>query len=279
MWWLEPLLLFIISFFLGIVSVIGGIGGGSIYVPVIAAIFPFNFDYVRGAGLFLTLGSSLAAAPRLLKQGFADIRLSLPFAFSGAVFSVIGAHAGLASDERVLKSILGIIMLAVTAFMLAGKSNIYPGLPEKKERLAQLLNIGGVFKNSPNSRGMEWGIRRSVTGMVLFALIGLMSGMFGIGGGWAGVPVLNLLMGVPLKLAAGTSGLIISANSSSAIWIYINRGAVFPLIALPSFIGVSLGSKIGAKLMGQTRPEVIRWIIIIFLAASGIRLIAENMFG
>ena len=149
------MLLFIISFFLGIVSVIGGIGGGSIYVPVIAAIFPFNFDYVRGAGLFLTLGSSLAAAPRLLKQGFADIRLSLPFAFSGAVFSVIGAHAGLASDERVLKSILGIIMLAVTAFMLAGKSNIYPGLPEKKERLAKLLNIGGVFKNSPNSRGME----------------------------------------------------------------------------------------------------------------------------
>ncbi len=277
MWWINPLLLFVISFFLGIVSVLAGIGGGSIYVPVVAAFFPFNFDLIRGAGLFLTLGSSLSAAPRLLKQGFADIRLSLPFALSGAVFSVIGAKAGLAADERLLKITLGVIMVAVSAFMILNRSRSSSKLPLKKDFIASMLHIGGVFKNNGVEKGTEWSIKNSLTGMVLFAFIGIISGMFGIGGGWAGVPVLNLVLGVPLKLAAGTSSIIISANSSSAIWVYISHNAVFPLIALPSFLGVALGSKLGARFMGKASPRLIRTLIIAFLVFSGIRLIAGNL--
>jgi uncharacterized membrane protein YfcA len=42
-------------------------------------------------------------------------------------------------------------------------------------------------------------------GLVLFLGIGVLAGMFGIGAGWANVPALNLLMGAPLKVSAGTS--------------------------------------------------------------------------
>ena len=67
----------------------------------------------------------------------------------------------------------------------------------------------------------------------LFALaIGVLAGLFGIGAGWANVPALNLLMGAPLKVSAGTSGLVLSLVDSSAAWVYINKGAVLPMIAV-----------------------------------------------
>ncbi len=278
MWWMYPLVLFIFSFFLGIISAIAGIGGGSIYVPVVAAFFPFNFDLIRGSGLFLTLGSSLSAIPQLLKKGFADIRLALPFALSSSIFSIIGAHIGFALEEKILKIMLGIIMLVVSGFMILSRTKTFFSVTGKKDFIASALKIGGVFKSGETDKDVEWNIKHSITGIILFAAIGLLSGMFGIGGGWAGVPVMNLLMGVPLKLAAGTSSIIISANSSSAIWVYVIKGAVFPLIAIPSFLGVAFGSKVGARIMGKVNSNLIKWIIIVFLLGSGIKTILENIY-
>ena len=275
-WWIYPVLLFIFSFFIGIISVLAGIGGGSIYVPLVVAFFPFNFDLIRGSGLFLTLGSSLSAIPQLLKKGFADIRLAIPFALTSSIFSIIGANISFTINERILKITLGIIMVVVSGFMILSKGKKSFSVSRKKDFIASALKIGGVFKSDDNTAA-EWSINHSVIGIILFAAIGIISGMFGIGGGWAGVPTLNLLMGAPLKLAAGTSSLIISANSSSAIWVYIAKGAVFPLIAVPSFLGIALGSKIGAKLMGKINSYFIKWIIIIFLACSGIKMVVENI--
>ena len=73
--------------------------------------------------------------------------------------------------------------------------------------------------------------------------------MFGLGAGFANVPALNLLMGAPLKVAVGSSGLVISIINSSAAWVYINRGALLPLIAVPSILGIMLGARIGARLL------------------------------
>ena len=46
------------------------------------------------------------------------------------------------------------------------------------------------------------------------------------------MPALTLLMGAPLKLAAGTSGLLLSVVNTSATWVYLNRGAVLPLLVV-----------------------------------------------
>ena len=54
-WWAWPLILFVVSFFLGIIAVLGGVGGGVLYVPIVGGFFPFNLDFVRGAGLMVAL--------------------------------------------------------------------------------------------------------------------------------------------------------------------------------------------------------------------------------
>jgi len=47
--WIWPLALFALTFVLGIVAVVAGIGGGVLFVPIVASFFPFHLDFVRGA--------------------------------------------------------------------------------------------------------------------------------------------------------------------------------------------------------------------------------------
>jgi hypothetical protein len=78
-WWAWSLMLFVLTFILGIVAVLGGVGGGVLFVPIVGGFFPFNLDFVRGAGLFVALTGVLAAGPGLLRRGLADLRLAHPF--------------------------------------------------------------------------------------------------------------------------------------------------------------------------------------------------------
>jgi hypothetical protein len=68
-WWAWPLILFVFTFILGMVAVLGGVGGGVLFVPVVGGFFPFNLDFVRGAGLFVALTGALAAGPGAFKTG------------------------------------------------------------------------------------------------------------------------------------------------------------------------------------------------------------------
>jgi hypothetical protein len=101
--------------------------------------------------------------------------------------------------------------------------------------------------------------------------------MFGLGAGWANVPALNLLMGVPLKLAVGTSGFVLSVVDTSAAWIYLNRGAVLPMIVVPSLIGVMLGAKLGARLLRVVSSSAIRRIVLTVLLVAGGRALAKGL--
>ncbi|MDH4290393.1 MAG: sulfite exporter TauE/SafE family protein, partial [Aquincola sp.] len=114
-------------------------------------------------------------------------------------------------------------------------------------------------------------------GLMVFLVIGVLAGMFGIGAGWANVPALNLLMGVPLKVAAGTSGLVLSLVDSAAAWVYVNKGAVLPMIAVPSVVGMMLGAKVGARLLTVLSGAVIRRLVIAVLLFAGLRALLKGL--
>ena len=61
-WWVWPLSLFVVCFFLGMIAVPAGVGGGVLFVPIVGSFFPFHLDFVRGAGLLVAMASALAIA-------------------------------------------------------------------------------------------------------------------------------------------------------------------------------------------------------------------------
>jgi len=275
-WWFWPLALFITCFFIGIVAVPAGIGGGTLFVPIIGGFFPFHLDFVRGAGLLVALASALAAGPVLLHGGLASLRLALPLALLATISSIGGALLGLAMPAAAIQSALGVIVLGIVALMLVSKKSEFPVVAQP-DRLSSALGIHGVFIDGASGRSVDWQVHRTPVGLVLFLLIGVMAGMFGIGAGWANVPALNLLMGAPLKVSAGTSGLVLSLVDSSAAWVYLNRGAVLPMIAVPSVVGMMLGARIGARLLHVLKGSVIRKLVIALLVFAGMRALLKGL--
>jgi uncharacterized protein len=274
-WWVWPLALFVTCFLIGIVAVPAGIGGGTLFVPLIGGFFPFHLDFVRGAGLLVALASALAAAPVLLRGGLASLRLALPLALLASASSIGGALLGLALPAAAVQTALGLIVLGIVVLMLSSKQSEFPQVA-KPDRLSAALQMNGVFIDGASGRQVDWQVHRTPLGLVLFLLIGVLAGMFGIGAGWANVPALNLLMGAPLKVSAGTSGLVLSLVDSSAAWVYINRGAVLPMIAVPSIVGMMLGARIGARLLGVLKGSVIRKMVIALLLFAGLRALLKG---
>src|SRR5213082_931587 len=94
-WWVWPIALFAITFAMGIVAVLAGVGGGVLFVPIVGSFFPFHLDFVRGVGLLFALSGTLAAGPVLLRTGMANLRLVMPLALAGSIASMTGAVVGL----------------------------------------------------------------------------------------------------------------------------------------------------------------------------------------
>lgn len=276
-WWMWPLILFVVTFVMGIVAVLAGVGGGVLFTPIVGGFFPFNMDFVRAAGLLVALSGALAAGPGLLKKGMADLRLAIPVALIASAGAIVGAMVGLALPDHIVQIALGVAILGIVAIMLTAKKSEFPEV-KKADNLSSALRITGIYHEASTGQDVNWKIHRTPQGLILFIFIGVMAGMFGLGAGWANVPVLNLLMGAPLKVSVATSKFLLSITDTSAAWIYINQGAVIPLIVVPSVVGIMLGSFIGVKLLAKAKPASIKYIVIVLLAFSGIRAILKG-FG
>ena len=275
-WWGWALALFLVCFVLGIVAVPAGVGGGVLFVPIVGGFFPFHLDFVRGGGLLVALASALAASPGLLRIGLANLRLALPLSLLVAASQIAGAMMGLVLPSSIVQTTLGVLILGIVALMWMAKKSDIPDVA-KADTLSVALGICGIFHDTARRSDIEWKVHRTPLALAVFVVIGALSGMFGLGAGWANVPALNLLMGVPLKVAAGTSSLILSMTSSAA-WVYLNQGAILPIVAAPSVVGMMLGARIGARLLHVVNASAIRRLVIGLLLIAGMRALLKG-FG
>lgn len=275
-WWIWPIALFAVTFAMGIVAVLAGVGGGVLFVPVVSAFFPFHLDFVRAAGLLIALTSALTAAPALLANGLANLRLAMPLALVGSITSIVGALVGLALPTQAVQAALGVAILAIALVMWRSGRSEHPDVA-RPDALGTALGMHGVYQDPALGRDVRWQVHRTPAGLAAFAGIGVLAGLFGLGAGWANVPALNLLMGAPLKLSVGTSGFILSVVDTSAAWVYLNRGAVLPIVVVPSLIGVMLGARVGARLLPSTPAHIVKRIVLVVLVLAGARALLKGL--
>jgi len=275
-WWFWPLVLLVVTFVMGILAVLGGVGGGVLYVPIISGFFPFHLDFVRGTGLLVALCGALAAGPGLLKMNLASLRLAIPVALIASACAIVGAMIGLALPTHIVQIALGGTILGICVLMLVAKKSEYPEV-EQADKVSSALRICGIYQEKSTGKTVDWKVHRTPGGLCLFVVIGVMAGMFGLGAGWANVPVLNLLMGAPLKISVATSKFLLSITDTSAAWIYMNQGCVIPMMVVPSLVGIMLGSFIGVRLLAVAKPTVIRWIVIGMLGFAGLKALLKGL--
>lgn len=233
---------------IGILTGFFGVGGGFLIVPLLNIVLDISYELAVGSSLSFIIGTSFAG---LLKQ---NEQKNVHFEVAGYIIagSVIGAVLGDNLQGFILYGLAGgrqelftLIMHGLFLLVLIGTivSMRTPAGREEPSRLPLLARIGPP----PKFHIEEWGRHGfSVPGTFLVgAVIGVFTGLLGIGGGVLLVPVLLGLFGLNHTKAAGTSLAIIFATSIVAV---IKKGfSTVPKVSLPLTLILLIASVIGVQ--------------------------------
>jgi len=250
---------FVLSTVIAMVAVIAGIGGGVIFTPIMLAFTSVNSLIIRGTGIIVAMFSGPIAIGIFTKKGLTNYRLSLVMTVAQSVGALVGASLAIAlaaeagvTGEGLLRFGLGLILLALAVFLLKG----------------------GKKKEIPEN---DYKIKRYPLGILLLFIIGIIGGFFGMGGGWAVTPTLNLGMGLPLRLAAANSNVILGIGGCVSIWPYIFAGSIIPLFVLPLIAGQIVGGFIGAHLLAHIKVSIVRMILIGIMVFTSFTLATRGL--
>ena len=106
---------------------------------------------------------------------------------------------------------------------------------------------------------------------------GVISALLGVGGGIIKVPLMNLLMGVPLRVATATSNLMIGVTASASVIIYLLRGGIDPLVAGPTAVGVFVGASIGSRIAHRVDVRVLRMLFVVVLLYTAFQMLVRAL--
>ena len=110
--------------------------------------------------------------------------------------------------------------------------------------------------------------------IVLFgALIGVINGFFGGGGGMVVVPLLNKLFGMEQKKAQATALFVILPISLISTIVYLCKSSVDFSHGWPVILGIVGGGIVGAKLLNKLNNRVVKWIFVFFMFLGGIAML------
>ncbi|RLS52105.1 MAG: sulfite exporter TauE/SafE family protein [Planctomycetota bacterium] len=231
-------------------------GGGAIFaVPMLV--------YGLGSTTREAVGISLASVGVTSCVGFlgrwrsgqVEIRTGLLFAIAGMVGAPIGSWLAGLMPEPLLLTLFAILMLVV-AYRMWSKA------VASTQAAIAACPVENPDEDGPScQRDAEGNLRLTSRCARLLLLVGLLtgvlSGLFGVGGGFVIVPALILFSGMAIHRAVGTSLLVITLVSVSGVASHLYAGRTIPLEVTLWFIaggigGMLLGSQIGRHLSGPT---------------------------
>lgn len=106
--------------------------------------------------------------------------------------------------------------------------------------------------------------------------VGLLTGFFGVGGGFLIVPALMMLMEFPIRLAIGTSFLIIAFTSMGGVVGHLNVAHLDVILTGFVLIGSLLGLALGSQVSRKIPSHRLRRGVALLIGGIGILLIIDN---
>ena len=105
------------------------------------------------------------------------------------------------------------------------------------------------------------------------ALIGVMNGFFGGGGGMIVVPLLNKLFGLEQKKAQATALFVILPISLVSTIVYLSHNSIAFSSGWPVILGIVGGGLVGATLLNKLNNKVVKYIFIFFMLLGGVGML------
>jgi len=277
--------LIIVSLFAGFFSGLLGIGGGWIITPILIFLgIPPTFAVANGANN--VLASSVSGSLSHWFKGQVDIKMGLLISIGGIVGSFIGIF--IFKFFFVMGVVNNLIYILYCIFLCSiGISMLIESLIEIR-RINQNRFIRRKLHKHYWVHNLPFKIRIhkshlyiSIVPPIFFgAIIGIMSSLLGVGGGFLLVPIMIYILGMPAKLVPGTSLFVMIFVMIFVVLLHaINHDTVDIYLAIILVVGSVIGAQLGTKIGMKLKNEEIRVTMSILVLIFGLKFGYDLFFG
>ena len=246
---------YIASVLIGIsLGLIGG-GGSILTVPVLVYLFHVEPVLATAYSLFIVGITSLVGAAPKYKQGLVDLKTAIIFGIPSIttvfltrkfLIPVIPQNIFSIGDFAVTKPILIMVLFAML-MIAASISMIRNGIKETKDNGPRKFNYPMILLEG--------------------SVVGILTGLVGAGGGFLIIPALVLFSKLPMKMAVGTSLLIIAAKSiigfTGDLTNFKMDWKLLLLVTGAAIIGILLGNGLNKKIPGEKLKKGFGWFVLV----------------
>ncbi len=247
------LLLLLLGLVAGTFGALVGLGGGIILVPVLSLWLGLPITVAVGVSLVCVIATSSGAAAIYVQQRLTDMRLGMLLELASSAGAVTGALIVPYLSPALIKGLFGVFLLYSAILMV-------------RKRASE--GEGGANSSDYQARNYPLGLGVSYAA-------GNVSAILGIGGGPIKVPLMNVFMGVPLRVAAATSNFLMGVTAAASAILYYSRGDVYVAVAAPLSVGVFAGAFLGSWLAKRVHSRWIRFVLVAVLIYLSALMLGE----
>lgn len=235
-------------FLAGFVDSIAG-GGGLISFPAyMLAGVPVHV--ILGTSKLSSFPGAIVAAVRFAKNKYINWKLAIPCGLMAVVGAFLGANLALRVDEKIIKSLMLVVLPVVAFYVLRSK------------------DMGG----SAQKEKLPW--KKTLTiGMAASLMIGAYDGFYGPGTGTFLILIFSGMVKLDMKEAAGVSKFINLSADISALSTFFMGGKVNYVLGITAAVFCMAGSYLGSGLVVNNGQKIVRPVVIVVLALLFVKII------
>lgn len=225
-------------------GVLGG-GGSILMLPILVYVAGISAQKAVPMSMVVVGGTSLIGAILHAYQGSFHVKAAVLMAITGMVGSFFGSYLTPLVSQRALMGIFAGLML--------------------------IVGLAMVYRRGESQQGQQCRVIRC---LLIGAIVGVLTGFLGIGGGFMIVPALVLAAGIEPKQAVGASLAIITLNAVAGVVGQLQQTAFDWLLTL-GFLGLAIVGMLGGlitakKLPGETLRQAFGWFVVSMALVIGI---------
>jgi uncharacterized protein len=238
-------------------------GGGSILaVPVLVYVAGQDARHATATSLVLVTMTALVGLAPHARDGRVRVAPGAWFGLAGIGGSVVGSRLNARADPDVLLLLFaGVMVVAAAGMWRSASRRCAPAIPATGPSALppQARSVGAAAATAPQpATHPRADLRTTLKVLAAGSLVGLLTGFFGVGGGFVIVPALVLALGFSMPEAVGTSLLVIVINSLVALAMRFGQGGVDWAVVAPFAVSSLAGVLAGGRLAASRPPATLQ---------------------
>lgn len=252
-------------------------GGGSLFaVPLLVYGAGRSVEEAVSISLVSVGATALTGAFAAWREGVAEMRTGLIVALAGVAGAPLGTAIAANLSPAIVLAIFAIVMIVV-AIQLWRKATPPDALPAKPE--SECSPDQGACRRDESGH-LNLTSRCAIVLAIVGFVTGVLTGLLGVGGGFAIVPALVLFSRMPIHVAVGTSLTVVAIVSASGVASRLVAGATFDPIVTALFLaggigGLFAGRRLGKRLSGP----VLQRLFAAAILAVAVFVISSSLTG